>query len=147
MNLTSSIWLLAAGVLLVAEDPGTHARQQSLATGWAINSSPGPPPGSAGIHPGIVAIHDDPLRKPAVRNAAFQSTEVWVKPLEKGHWAVALFNNGDRLAQVDVIWKELGLSGSPRVRDLWTGRDRGKVHGGFAEKLPPHGSALFKIVP
>jgi len=110
---------------------------------WAIHAQDGPAP--PGTNPELAAIHDDKLRQPAVLKAAHLKTEVWIKPLGHGQWAMALFNLGDSKAQVDVVWKEIGLSGSPRVRDLWTGKDRGKVHGGFAQTLPPQGAALFIV--
>jgi hypothetical protein len=73
--------------------------------------------------------------------------EVWVRRLKKGELAVALYNRGARPLQVDVIWKEIGLRGSPRVRDLLKGVDRGKVHGGFAERLEPSQCAVFRVKP
>lgn len=112
---------------------------------WAIQSEGGlAPPGAS---PGVAAVHNDKLRQPAVLKAAYLKTEVWVRPLDGGQWAVALFNLGDRTQQVDVVWKELGLRGTLKVRDLATGADRGKVHGGFAEQLPPGGAALFRVAP
>jgi len=113
---------------------------------WAIHSNPGPAP-QPGANPGITAVHNHKPRQPAVLKAAHLKTEVWIKPLDGGQWAVALFNHGDRTQQIDVVWKELGLIGSPKVRDLATGEDRGKVHGGFTEKLPPGGAALFRVAP
>lgn len=101
----------------------------------------------AAANAAVLAIGKDKLGAPARLVSKSGQAEVWVKPLENGAWAVALFNRGQSAAQVDVIWKEIGLGGSPRVRDLWRRQDRGKVHGGFAEKLPPGGAALFRVVP
>lgn len=112
---------------------------------WAIQAEGGPAP--PGTNHEVVAVHNDKLRQPAVLKAAYLRTEVWIKPLDRGQWAVALFNMSDLFQQVDVVWKELGLNGSPKVRDLSAGVNRGKVHGGFAEKLPPGGAALFRVTP
>ena len=55
-----------------------------------------------------------------------------------------------------TLAKSLGLSrttisdalrGSPRVLDVVRGRDRGKVHGGFAERVEPGASSLLKVIP
>lgn len=112
---------------------------------WAIHAEGGPAP--PGANQEVVAVHNDKLRQPAVLKAAQLRTEVWIKPLDRGQWAMALFNKSGRAEQVDVVWKELGLNGSPRVRDLSSRVNRGKVHGGFAEKLPPGGAALFLVTP
>lgn len=145
MTATRVVPLLAllSGVLLSAP-----LGAQPLTAGvvkWAMDSRDGPVP--AGANPEFAAVHNDKLRQPAVLKASYLKTEVWVKPLDLGQWAVALFNNSDRAQQVDVVWKELGLKGTLKVRDLATGADRGKVHGGFAEKLPPGGAALFRVAP
>lgn len=113
---------------------------------WAIEGSPEPPPGGS-VSSEIAAIHSDPLRQKAELKAAFTKTEVWVRRLSGGAVAVAAFNKGGRAAQVDVIWKELGISGQPKVRDVLNGKDLGKVHGGFAVKLPPGGAALYRVQP
>lgn len=113
---------------------------------WAIRSSSEPAP-QPGANLQVAAIHDDRLRQPAVLKSSHLKTEVWVKPLDGGQWAVALFNQGDRTQQIDVVWKELGLKGTLKVRDLATSADRGKVHGGFAEKVPSGGAALFRVAP
>ncbi len=93
----------------------------------------------------LLADADEPRGRLAVEDGA--GGEVWVRKLKKGRLAVALFNRGKRPLQVDVIWKEIGLRGSPRVRDLLKGEERGKVHGGFAERIEPSGCALFSVKP
>ncbi len=136
---------LAGGDRLSADD------EQSRATRWAIQGSAasreGGAPPMAAANAEVMAIAKDTLAAPARLAHKSSQAEVWVKPIGNGAMAVAVFNRGKRAAQVDVIWKELGLSGSPRVRDLWKRQDRGKVHGGFAEKLPAGGAALFRVVP
>jgi alpha-galactosidase len=101
----------------------------------------------AKVNPEVMAIAMDTHSGPPRLVYKTGQAELWARPLENGAWAVALLNRGQRATQVDVVWKEIGVSGSPRVRDLWKRQDRGKVHGGFAEKLPPGGAALFRVVP
>jgi hypothetical protein len=110
---------------------------------WALNASPGPAPAAALA--AVTAVHDDPLRAPAARKSVHGKTEVWVRPLSAGRWAVGLFNRGESKAQVDVVWKEIGLPGTPQVRGLIPEDDPGKVHGGFARALPPHGAVLYVV--
>lgn len=123
--------------------------EQSRATLWAIRhreaNREAPAPPMAKANPEIMAIAMDTGSGSPRLVCKTGQTEVWSRPLENGAWAVALFNLGQRAAQADVVWKELGIKGSPNVRDLWKRQDRGKVHGGFAEKLPAGGAALFRV--
>lgn len=59
---------------------------------------------------------------------------------------LALKNTGGQPVHVDVVWRELGLSGTLRVFDLTAGKDEGKVRSGFARKLPPGACAAYRIV-
>ena len=101
----------------------------------------------AAITPEIEAIHRSRSGPKAELKSRHFSTEVWIQPLDGGWFAVAAFNRGQRAAQVDVIWKELGIGGQPWVRDALKGKDLGKIHGGFAVKLAPGGAALFRVQP
>jgi len=61
---------------------------------------------------------------------------------------VALFNTGDEGAHdVRVEWKDLGLSGTVTVRDLWERTTLGKFKSGFSVKLAPHASAMLLVQP
>lgn len=135
--------LLLIGAALQAAEPGLG--RQAATVAWAIHAPMGAAPSDA--PPEAAAIHADATTSPARLKAAFAGTEVWVRRLEGGAFAVAAFNKGGRAAQVDVVWKELGFGGQPRVRDVLNGRDMGKVHGGFAVKLPAGGAALYRVTP
>jgi hypothetical protein len=71
--------------------------------------------------------------------------ETWVQQMKDGRWSVALFNTGTKTISLDVVWTELGLPERVKVRDVWKNRERGVVHGGFAEKLGPGACALFQV--
>lgn len=63
-----------------------------------------------------------------------------------GDTYLALFNIGDDSNQtVSVRLKDLGLKGSYKVTDMWTGKQLGKDSGKFSHKLMPHASILVKI--
>jgi alpha-galactosidase len=130
---------------------GSAEDEQSRATLWAIRrpeaNREAPATPMAKANPEVMALAMDTQSGPPRLVYKTGHAELWARPLENGAWAVALFNRGQTNTQVDVVWKELGIKGSPRVSDLWKRQDRGKVHGGFAEKLPPGGSALFRVVP
>ncbi|MHC5112603.1 MAG: alpha-galactosidase, partial [Planctomycetota bacterium] len=50
-------------------------------------------------------------------------------------------------APVTVTWKELGLGGRQRVRDVWRQLDRGLFTDGFTTGVPFHGVVLLRITP
>lgn len=61
---------------------------------------------------------------------------------------VALFHRGDDgVHDVHVEWKDLGLSGTVAVRDVWEGKTLGSFEGGFSVKLAPHASAMLLLEP
>jgi alpha-galactosidase len=60
---------------------------------------------------------------------------------------VALFNLADAPREVGVSWKELGLSGKCRIRDLWQKKELGTFEVRFATIIPPHLSQLCKVEP
>jgi len=92
-----------------------------------------------------IAIDQDTLGKQGYRVAQDGSSEVWAKPLAGGAWAVGLFNRGPETAKVTVHWKDIGLSGRRRVRDLWAHRDRGNQKDQFWYEVPSHGVVLLRV--
>ncbi|MBN1516225.1 NPCBM/NEW2 domain-containing protein [Candidatus Sumerlaeota bacterium] len=49
--------------------------------------------------------------------------------------------------QVAVAFKELGISGEVKVRDLWARKDLDMFSESFAQELPQHGAGLYRILP
>jgi len=95
----------------------------------------------------VIAVDQDPLGKQGYRLRQDGDGEVWVKPLARGEWAVALFNRGRSAVSVRVDWQEMGLKSVPSVRDLWKAQDLGRVSGGISEKLESHACALYRLRP
>lgn len=58
---------------------------------------------------------------------------------------VALFNLGAKPATIGAALRDLGLSGSFRATDLWTGEALGAVGERLAQTLPPHGAGLYRL--
>jgi alpha-galactosidase len=48
---------------------------------------------------------------------------------------------------VSVDFADLGFSGKAEVRDLWAQKDLGEFEDSFGQKLPLHGSGLYRISP
>lgn len=93
----------------------------------------------------VLDVNQDTLGRQAkpVRQTAEEL--VLAKPLEDKSLAVGLFNlsGSDRAMRVD--WKELGLRGRRRVRDLWRQKDLGPATGAFTARVPRHGVAMVRI--
>ncbi len=93
----------------------------------------------------VLAVHQDPLGKPADRISKNDMLEVWSRPLADGSLAVGLFNRDEMDMKVAVKWSELGISGKRAVRDLWRQKDLGAFDGEFSTTVPRHGTVFVKI--
>jgi alpha-galactosidase len=93
----------------------------------------------------VLGVNQDALGKPAGRKMSDGWVEVWARPLEDGTMAVGLFNRGPEPAPVTATWKDLGLTGSQPVRDLWRQVDLKKANNAFSTVVPRHGAVLVKI--
>ncbi len=58
---------------------------------------------------------------------------------------VAFFNLNEEKENVTVDFKELGLKGKLKVRDLWKKEDLGKYNKTFSHEVNSHGAQIFKI--
>lgn len=95
----------------------------------------------------VLEVNQDPLGKQAVCVSKNGNLEVWSKPMEDGSLAVGLFNRGYLPADVTVNWKDLGIQGTRKVRDLWRQKDLGEFQDSFTAKVPRHGVVLVRIIP
>ena len=92
------------------------------------------------------AIAVDQAGQPASPVVAVGNTQIWRIRNADGSVTAALFNLGDKdNAVVTASWRDLGLSGPARVRDLWSHRALGSFNGSFQATLPPHGSRLVTL--
>ena len=97
----------------------------------------------------VLDVNQDPL---GVKGVVFTKGEdhvIYIKPLEDGSLAVAMFNLGDAEKVIGFTPHKLGLYGEQTVRDLWRQQDVGKVS--FKERweasVPPHGCAFYRLTP
>jgi len=93
----------------------------------------------------VIAIDQDKLGKQGFRVSKEGRTEVWVKPLEGGDLAMALFNRGDNAELMIAKWTDLGLSGKHSVRDVWAHADRGKIKDLFEAEVSGHGVVMLRV--
>ncbi|MBR5703221.1 MAG: putative Ig domain-containing protein [Bacteroidales bacterium] len=99
----------------------------------------------------VIAINQDPLGAMGVKNAfgSDKNRLIYVKLLEDGTLAVALFNLKNEESKVSFCPRELGLYGVQKVRDLWRQQDVGEVHDKerWEVVVPAHGCALYRVSP
>ncbi|AXP81491.1 Alpha-galactosidase A precursor [Mariniflexile rhizosphaerae] len=83
-----------------------------------------------------------------VRKLYFENEKLAItsKNEEEGVTYLALFNVSDASSlDVEVKLSDLGLSGKVKISNMWKGEEVGEFNHGFAQKLAPHASGLYKI--
>ncbi len=93
----------------------------------------------------VIAVDQDKLGKGGQRIAQNGQKEIWAKPLDKGAYAIALFNRGPSAQEISVKWSDVKLSGSRNVRDLWKHQDLGKKADSFSASVPSHGVVMIRV--
>ena len=99
---------------------------------------------------GVIAVDQDSLGIQALRYQVKDSLQTWVKPLEKGNWAVCFLNTAAVPGKVDFKWKDHIIKDplSKRVLDaqqnkysivnLWTRKSMGTTNKTLKAKVPAH---------
>jgi alpha-galactosidase len=95
----------------------------------------------------VIAVDQDPLGRQAKIIRKTGEDLVMAKPMEDGSLAVGLFNLAEWPVEIRVSWKDLGLGGRQRVRDLWRQADLDPAEGAFAQEIPRHGVTLLQLWP
>ena len=94
----------------------------------------------------VIAINQDPLGKAAERVVKSEKEQVFLRPLTDGRFAVAILNPSEKTQKSEVTFKELGLEGRFRVRDVWTHKDLGgKRH--WSGTIASHETKVFVLTP
>ncbi len=97
----------------------------------------------------VIDVNQDPLGLQASRVAGDETHAIYVKPLEDGSLAVALFNMGDEPRVMGFVPRLLGIVGEQTFRDLWRQQDIGKVNPRekWETEVAPHGTVFLQIRP
>jgi alpha-galactosidase len=93
----------------------------------------------------VVAVDQDAKGTQGRRIAQEGPLEVWAKPLADGGVAVGLFNRGESTNPVTVSFKDMGVTGSANIRNLWTHTDLGSFDGSYTADVPRHGAVLLHV--
>lgn len=100
-------------------------------------------------NPEVIAVNQDTtgLQAKLVSDNT-RGLQVWAKPLNgrlSKERAVVLFNRSEVAANISVKWKELNLTGSALVRDLWNRTDKGYYDSIYTATVPAHGVVMIKV--
>jgi alpha-galactosidase len=137
----------------------THNQQVTVMSLWAIMPSPlifgGMPTKLSGdtwtiallTNDEVLAVNQDALGSRGKRISSQNNTEVWAKDLSGGRKAVALFNRGTQDATVSVTFSQLGVTGTPTVRDLWHREDVADATTGISVTVPHEAALMYTVTP
>lgn len=133
----------------------TDTEYRSHMSLWALMSSPlfitadirhiNPVSLETLTNPEVIEINQDPLGNFPKQIGEPSDLEVWVKEMEDGSKAVALFNKSSEQKEMMVKWESIGLKGNHLVRDLWERKDMGKFKSSYSAVVPSHGVVLIRI--
>ena len=94
----------------------------------------------------MIAINQDPLGKQGKRIRNDGDLEVWCKELSGKRLAVALLNKSSESADITVTWKELGLKGTRKIRNLWKHKNLGRYkHSYTGEGIQSHEAMVILV--
>ena len=92
----------------------------------------------------VIAVDQDGLGKQGDRISAEGPIEIWARPLADGGKAVGVFNRHPTAISATVDFKQLGFRKAVQVRDIWQGKDLGKMEDPYSVVVPPHGVVLLR---
>jgi alpha-galactosidase len=97
------------------------------------------------LNPEVIRLNQDSLGKQAVRKISNETWTVFLKPLSKGDYALAILNRSDKVQPITCDFSEIGLAGNYQINDLWlhkvmgTGKKwKGSVHA--------HETKVFRLI-
>jgi alpha-galactosidase len=93
----------------------------------------------------VIDVDQDALGRQAKVQRRNAQEMVMVKPMQDGSVAIGLFNLGTEAHAIAVSWKDAGMSGKLKVRDVWRKKDVGRSRDGFTAMVGPHDVELIRV--
>jgi alpha-galactosidase len=124
-----SLWCILAAPLLAGND----LSNMTQATSGILTN------------PEVIVVDQDPKGVQGHRVSQVGPLEVWVKQLQDGSQAVGLFNRGESVNPVTLDFRDIGVTGSATIRDLWAHKDLGSFQDHFTASVPVHGVLMIKV--
>lgn len=141
---------------IIGGDSGmTLAETRSQLALWSMMSSPlilssdieKLSPGAIAIlsNDAVIAVDQDPLGRMATLVRRSSASDILLKPLKDGDYAIAVLNRGDKPAHFALRPSEFGFTASCRldVRNLWTGAHPSSLDGDIAA----HDTEIWRVHP
>ena len=129
-----SMWAMLAAPLMVSDDMLTMSAA-SLAT--VSNTQ-------------VIAIDQDPagVQGTLVPNSTIGNSQVWIKPLSDGSFAVALLNRGQGAVQISTTASALPIpvAHSYKVTNVWTNQHSTST-GAFTALVQGYATVLLRVSP
>lgn len=98
----------------------------------------------------VIAVDQDPLGRMATLVQRTAATDLLLKPLKGGDYAVALLNRGDEEAEILVYPAEFGFAGAANCRidaeNLWSGERRSALSV-LQVNVASHDTAIWRVHP
>jgi alpha-galactosidase len=91
----------------------------------------------------VIAIDQDALGKGGDRVRQIGDISVWERPLTGGRTAVAIVNASWGGRDVPIDFAAIGFAKGARARDVWAGKDLGRMHGVLNRHFPGHSVTLL----
>ena len=97
----------------------------------------------------VIDVNQDPLGVQGVKQYGDDTYATYVKPLEDGSLAVAMFNLTKEPKKIGFVPHSLGLMETQTVRDLWRQKDLGTVErkDRWETEVAPHGVVFVRLSP
>jgi alpha-galactosidase len=92
----------------------------------------------------VIDVDQDPLGKQARVIRHTPQELVLARPMKDGSMAIGLFNLSSDPRTVSLDWRDIGLSGKVRVRDVWRQKDLGTFDDRFTSLLSTHDVTLIR---
>jgi len=94
----------------------------------------------------VLAVSQDVLGARGKRTAS-GGNEFWVRDLSGGRKAVAFFNRGTQDATMSATFSQLGVTGTPAIRDLWRRADVTGMTTSLSVSVPGGGALMYTLSP
>jgi alpha-galactosidase len=92
----------------------------------------------------VIAVDQDKMGKQARRASKTGDLELWTRPIERGGYAVGLFNRGEAAAKMTLHASDLNIGKMSKIRNLWAHAD-GPAGAEFAADVPSHGVVMLRV--
>jgi alpha-galactosidase len=122
-----TLWAMSAAPLLMGHDLRTMSKETVALLG----------------NREVIAVDQDALGLQGRAASKDGETEIWVKPLQDGTAAVALFNRSSVEREIAVTPIDVGFTSFASARDLWKGADVPATQRRFT--VPAHGVLMLRV--